>query len=247
MDKLNSLDTIGTSAEDTLLQVNIHEAGYENQAPQLKDIQLQLKRGKLTGLIGPNGAGKSTTVKAILDLLPYCDADISYSSPNFKYAYLPEQPVYYDTLTLWEHLSLIGSLYGLEEAVFEQEANALLHKFEMEGVRDHLPDSFSKGMRQKMMLMLGFLIQPDVYIVDEPFIGLDPRATKKFLEMLAEEQKRGAGVLMSTHVLDTAEKICDNFILISSGRIVASGDLDQVRYAAGLPEGSLMDCFDRLT
>jgi ABC-2 type transport system ATP-binding protein len=247
MDQMNTLDTMGATEEEILLQVNIREAGYEKQAPHLEDIQLQLKKGKLTGLIGPNGAGKSTTVKAILDLLPYCDADISYSSPNFKYAYLPEQPVYYDTLTLWEHLSLIGSLYGLEEAVFEQEANALLHKFEMEGVRDHLPDSFSKGMRQKMMLMLGFLIQPDVYIVDEPFIGLDPRATKKFLEMLAEEQKRGAGVLMSTHVLDTAEKICDDFILISSGKVVAAGELDQIRYAAGLTEGSLMDCFDRLT
>lgn len=247
MDKLNTFDIIGAAEGDILLQVNIREAGYEKQAPQLKDIQLLLKKGKLTGLIGPNGAGKSTTVKAILDLLPYCDADISFSTPDFKYAYLPEQPVYYDTLTLWEHLSLVGSLYGLEEATFEREANELLQEFEMEGVRDHLPDSFSKGMRQKMMLMLGFLIQPDVYIVDEPFIGLDPRATKKFLEMLAEEQQRGAGVLMSTHVLDTAEKICDDFILISSGKVVAAGELDQIRYAAGLPEGSLMDCFDRLT
>lgn len=247
MDKLNTLDIMGVTSEDTLLQVNIREAGYDSQATQLEHIQLQLSKGKLTGLIGPNGAGKSTTIKAILGLLPHCEADILFSSPNSKYAYLPEQPVYYDTLTLWEHLSLVGSLYGLEEAAFEQEAKTLLHKFEMEAVRDHLPDSFSKGMRQKMMLMLGFLIQPDVYIVDEPFIGLDPRATKKFLEMLAEERKRGAGVLMSTHVLDTAEKICDDFILISSGKIVAAGELEQIRYAAGLPEGSLMDCFEQLT
>jgi len=98
-----------------------------------------------------------------------------------------------------------------------------------------------------MMLMLGFLVQPDVYIVDEPFIGLDPRATKDFLRLLEAERKRGAGVLMSTHVLDTAEKICDDFVLISGGRVAASGTLEDIRDYAGLPEASLFDCFDELT
>lgn len=89
--------------------------------------------------------------------------------------------------------------------------------------------------------------QPDVYIVDEPFIGLDPRATKDFLRLLEAERKRGAGVLMSTHVLDTAEKICDSFVLISSGEVTATGTLEEIRDIAGLPEGSLFDCFDELT
>ncbi|MNS94427.1 ABC-type transporter ATP-binding protein EcsA [compost metagenome] len=97
------------------------------------------------------------------------------------------------------------------------------------------------------MLMIGFLIRPDVYIVDEPFIGLDPRATKDFLGLLEEERRRGAGVLMSTHVLDTAERICDDFILISNGQVAASGTLEDIRKASGLPEASLFDCFDKLT
>lgn len=234
-------------SKEPLLTVNITEAGYEKDAPKISNIQLQLSPGKLTGLIGPNGAGKSTTIKAILDLLPYCEGEISFCKDNAKYAYLPEHPVVYDTLTLWEHLTLVGSIYGMDEAEFEEKANALLHKFEMTDVADHYPDSFSKGMRQKMMLMLGFIIEPDVYIVDEPFIGLDPRATKKFLALLEEEQQRGAGVLMSTHVLDTAEKICDDFILISGGKVVASGELVHIRDAANLPQGDLMDCFDVLT
>ncbi|MNN75558.1 ABC-type transporter ATP-binding protein EcsA [compost metagenome] len=95
--------------------------------------------------------------------------------------------------------------------------------------------------------MLGFLVQPDVYIVDEPFIGLDPRATKDFLRLLEAERQRGAGVLMSTHVLDTAEKICDSFVLISGGRMTATGTLEEIRDSADLPEGSLFDCFDELT
>lgn len=236
-----------SSSSDTVLNVNIHKAGYEKDDPKIHNINLQIKRGTLTGLIGPNGAGKSTTIKAILGLLPDCEGDIAFSNDNAKYAYLPEQPVFYETLTLWEHLSLVGSIYGMDEEDFEEKANSLLHKFEMNEVRDHYPESFSKGMRQKMMLMLGFIIKPDVYIVDEPFIGLDPRATKKFLALLAEEQQRGVGVLMSTHVLDTAEKICDDFVLITGGKIVAAGGLSNIRESAGLPEGDLMDCFEVLT
>ncbi|MNP71081.1 ABC-type transporter ATP-binding protein EcsA [compost metagenome] len=98
-----------------------------------------------------------------------------------------------------------------------------------------------------MMLMIGFLLKPDVYIVDEPFIGLDPRATKDFLGLLEEERLRGAGVLMCTHVLDTAERICDDFILMADGKVAASGTLDEIRRTAGLPGAPLFDCFDVLT
>ncbi|MNI48818.1 ABC-type transporter ATP-binding protein EcsA [compost metagenome] len=129
----------------------------------------------------------------------------------------------------------------------EKKGRALLGRFGMTEVRDHLPGSFSKGMRQKMMLMIGFLTSPDIYIVDEPFIGLDPRATKEFLLLLEEERRRGAGVLMSTHVLDTAERICDDFILLANGRVSAIGTLDDIRKDANMPGVSLFECFDVLT
>lgn len=232
---------------DVLLEVAIQEAGYEPGISKLHNINLSVKRGKLTGLIGPNGAGKSTAIKGILGLLPFADAKVTYGGSSDRYAYVPEQPLFYDRLTLWEHLSLAAAVYGMDESEFEAEGSMLLEKFRMTEVRDHLPESFSKGMRQKMMLMLGFLVRPDVYIVDEPFIGLDPRATKDFLSLLEEERQRGAGVLMSTHVLDTAEKICDDFILISAGEVVAKGTLDDIREVASLPEASLFDCFDVLT
>lgn len=230
-----------------VLDVYIEEAGYEAGDPRISSISFQVRRGELLGLIGPNGAGKSTTIKTVLGLLKHAKAKIKLGGLNKSYAYVPEQPVFYEDLTLWEHLDLAGAAYGLEYKQFQETAERLLKQFGMENVRNDLPAGFSKGMKQKMMLMLGFLVQPDVYIVDEPFIGLDPRATKDFLRLLEAERKRGAGVLMSTHVLDTAEKICDNFVLISGGKVAASGTLEGIRAYAGLPEASLFDCFDELT
>ncbi|WP_054943050.1 ABC transporter ATP-binding protein [Paenibacillus ihuae] len=230
-----------------VLEVFIDEAGYEAGDKRISGISFQVRQGELLGLIGPNGAGKSTTIKTLLGLLKHAKAKVTIGGENKSYAYVPEQPVFYEDLTLWEHLDLAAAAYGLPYDKFEATAEKLLVQFGMDNVRDDLPAGFSKGMKQKMMLMLGFLVQPDVYIVDEPFIGLDPRATKDFLRLLEAERQRGAGVLMSTHVLDTAEKICDSFVLISGGRMTATGTLEEIRDSADLPEGSLFDCFDELT
>ena len=236
-----------TEHRTPVLEVDIEEAGYEPGRPRIRDIRFQVGKGELLGLIGPNGAGKSTTIKTVLGLLKDAKAKVNMAGDPPRYAYVPEQPVFYEDLTLWEHLDLAAAAYGLPDEKFERDASRLLLQFGMDQVRDQLPGGFSKGMKQKMMLMIGFLAKPDVYIVDEPFIGLDPRATKDFLGLLDDERKRGAGILMSTHVLDTAEKICDSFVLISQGRVTARGGLDDIRIAAGQPEASLFDCFDALT
>lgn len=232
---------------EPVLKVDIQQAGYEPGRPRIRDISFQVVPGELLGLIGPNGAGKSTTIKTVLGLLKDSKADVFISGHPPRYAYVPEQPVFYEELTLWEHLDLAAAAFGMDDEHFEAQADQLLRQFGMESVRNELPGGFSKGMKQKMMLMIGFLSKPDLYIVDEPFIGLDPRATRDFLNLLLEERRRGAGVLMSTHVLDTAEKICDRFVLISGGRIASEGTLDQIRQAADLPGASLFDCFDALT
>jgi ABC-2 type transport system ATP-binding protein len=235
------------SQPDPVLAVNIQEAGYEPGRPRIRDISFRVAPGELLGLIGPNGAGKSTTIKAVLGLLKDCKAEVKIAGDPPRYAYVPEQPVFYEDLTLWEHLDLAPAAYGIDDGRFEEQAETLLRQFGMESVRHELPGGFSKGMKQKMMLMIGFLSKPDVYIVDEPFIGLDPRATRDFLNLLLEERQRGAGVLMSTHVLDTAERICDSFVLISQGQVASQGTLDDIRLAADLPGASLFDCFDALT
>ncbi|OPY57824.1 MAG: ABC-type transporter ATP-binding protein EcsA [Pelotomaculum sp. PtaU1.Bin035] len=229
-----------------ILRVQIKRAGYASNKKAVENINFSLKKGELVGLIGPNGAGKSTTIKAILGLLPEMDGELEPASQNTRYAYMPENPVFYDEMTLWEHLELAAAAYGMERSEFLDESGKLLEIFRLQKERHYLPGSFSKGMQQKVMLIIGFLIKADLYIVDEPFIGLDPRATRDFLSLLKEEGKRGAGVLMSTHVLDTAEKICDSFVLLADGKLVAQGNLAQIREICRMPGASLFDCFNKI-
>lgn len=230
-----------------VLDTRIEEAGYDKGDPTIRNISFQVQAGELVGLIGPNGAGKSTTIKSILGIMREVKGTIRIGDGTGTYAYVPEHPVLYDSMTLWEHLELAAAAHELPEAEFRERAEELLGIFQLTEVKHHLPTSFSKGMQQKLMLIIAFLLKPSLYIVDEPFVGLDPRATRRFLRMLEEERKRGAGVLMSTHVLDTAERVCDSFVLIHQGRVVASGTLEQVRGTSGLTEGTLFDCFEVLT
>lgn len=230
-----------------LLQVDINHAGYSaSNADVINNVALTVKSGELLGLIGSNGAGKSTTIKAIMGLLPVTNGQIEFVGENKCYAYIPEHPVLYDGLTLWEHLELAAAAYDMEREVFVTRADDLLRLFRLSGVKHQLPATFSKGMQQKIMLILGFLLEPSVYIVDEPFVGLDPRATRDFLALINQARTKGAGVLMSTHVLDTAEKICDSFVLMNAGTVVAQGNMAEIRSKCQLPTGSLFECFDKL-
>jgi ABC-2 type transport system ATP-binding protein len=231
---------------EALLDVQIRRAGYIGERQAVTGIDFSVHRGELVGLIGPNGAGKSTTIKAILGLLPEMDGEISLSVPHGRYAYIPEQPILYDELTLWEHLELAAAAFELERDTFLRESERLLGLFRLEKERHRLPGSFSKGMQQKLMLVIAFLIQADVYIVDEPFMGLDPRAIMALLALLDRERKRGAGILMSTHALDTAERICDSFVLLAEGKLVTQGSLKEIRAGCGLYRGSLFECFNRI-
>jgi len=229
-----------------LLKVNINHAGYSSNTDVIKNVALSVKSGELVGLIGPNGAGKSTTIKAIMGLLPVMDGKVEFAGESKNYAYIPEQPVLYEGLTLWEHLELAAAAYEIKRKVFVPRADDLLKLFHLTEVKHHLPGTFSKGMQQKVMLILGFLLEPSVYVVDEPFIGLDPRGTKDFLAHINQARAKGAGVLMSTHVLDTAEKICSSFVLMNAGTIVSRGTLMEIREQCQLPKDSLLDCFDKL-
>lgn len=229
-----------------LLKVDINHAGYSGNKNVIRNVSLSVKSSELVGLIGPNGAGKSTTIKAIMGLLPVMEGKVEFTGESKNYTYIPEQPVLYEGLTLWEHLELAAAAYEIERSVFVPKAEDLLKLFHLTEFKHHLPDTFSKGMQQKVMLILGFLLEPSVYVVDEPFMGLDPRGTKDFLAHLNQARAKGAGVLMVTHILDTAELICSSFILMNGGTVVARGNLMEVREQCQLPEGSLRDCFDKL-
>ncbi len=228
------------------LKVNLKNAGYTDKKHIIQDISFQLNSGEIVGLIGPNGSGKSTTIKAVVGLLPNLTGEIVFTGQKKTYSYIPEQPILYNELTLWEHLELVASAYELERKIFHQKAEELLIQFQLYKVRHHFPVNFSKGMQQKLMIVIGLLINPEIYIIDEPFVGLDPSATMHFIGLLEKSKAGGASLIISTHQLDIAEKICDSIIFLNDGRLIAQGSLEGIRNWCHLPDGSLFDCFKYL-
>lgn len=226
-----------------VLYCNITKAGYSKAEPVLRDIEFNIQPGELVGLIGPNGAGKSSTIKSLLGVMDHIDGEIKINN----YAYIPERPFFYPGLSLKEHFDFLLSTLQMDEKVFTERLNAMLEAFQLKHVLHKYPEKFSKGMQQKVMILFAFLKEPEIHIIDEPFMGLDPKVIRMLLEMIQREKERGAGILMSTHVLDTAEKICDRFLLISEGRLIAEGTLAQIQEQSGLKGSSLFDCFHILT
>ncbi len=239
-----------------LLELHQVSGGYHKGKPVLHDISFSVNKGEIVGLIGLNGAGKSTTIKHILGLMEAQSGEIKINAKKFleapnnyrrSYSYIPETPILYEDLTLQEHLNVTAMAYGLSEKELEERSAALLKEFRMEKMLNWFPGHFSKGMRQKVMIMCAFLLYPPLYIVDEPFIGLDPLAIKSLLNHIVDMKERGAGVLMSTHILSTAERYCDRFIMLHHGKIIVEGTLEELREKMNMPEAALDDIYIEVT
>ncbi|GAA0332678.1 ABC transporter ATP-binding protein [Bacillus carboniphilus] len=231
---------------NNIVTVDIQSAGYEKKKPMIKDVQFSIQRGEIVGLIGPNGAGKSTTIQSLLGLLEFVDGSVSWEE-KMRLSYIPEKPLYYDDLTLREHIDFLLTVENTYDKESLELVDELLEIFKLKDFQHQLPATFSKGMQQKGMIVFALMTKPDFYLIDEPFIGLDPNATKKLLELLQSEINRGAGILMSTHVLDTAEKICDRFLLLNQGELLAKGTLQELNEKKGTPMLSLLDLFEVFT
>ena len=238
-----------------MLEVKKLSGGYAN-IPVLKDVSFQVADGELVGLIGLNGAGKSTTIKEIIGLLTPYQGQILIDGQTIqdraeayrkKIGFIPETPSLYEELTLKEHLEVVALAYDLDwDAAFER-VDKLLRLFRLEEKLEWFPVHFSKGMKQKVMIICAFMVQPSLLIVDEPFLGLDPVAIQDLIDLLEEEKKRGTSILMSTHVLDSAEKMCDRFVILHQGQVLADGNLDQLRQTFGQADASLNDIYLTLT
>lgn len=229
--------------------------GYTRK-PVLHHLSFEVKAGELVGLIGLNGAGKSTTIKHIIGLLRQHAGTIEIAGHTLEgnmegyrqsFSYIPETPVLYEELTLEEHLKLTAMAYGLSEDDYTVRSKALLEEFHMEKRLRWFPAHFSKGMRQKVMIMSAFLVNPALYIIDEPFVGLDPLGIHSLLEQIEERKRGGAAVLMSTHMLSTAEKYCDKIVFLHEGRVKAFGTMDDLRASFGMEGASLDDLYIAMT
>src|SRR5699024_399905 len=238
-----------------LLQIRNLYGGYTHKNV-LHGITFDVFPGEIVGLIGLNGAGKSTTIKHVIGLMEAKKGSISVNGQTFRdypttyrsyMSYIPEVPILYDELTLYEHLRLTAMAYNLSEETFEKRLQPLLKEFRMEKKLKWFPVHFSKGMRQKVMIMCAFLIEPELYVVDEPFVGLDPLAIQSYLQLMEKMKKKGAGVLMSTHILATAERYCDRFVILHEGKTRAIGTLDGLREQFDMPGAALDDLYIELT
>ncbi|MFC4559158.1 ABC transporter ATP-binding protein [Virgibacillus kekensis] len=233
---------------------NLH-GGYTHKNV-LHGISFDVFPGEIIGLIGLNGAGKSTTIKHVIGLMQPKKGTVTVNGKTFQedrktyrnqMAYIPEMPILYDELTLYEHLRLTAMAYDIPEDVFERRLPPLLEEFRMEKRLKWFPTHFSKGMRQKVMIMCAFLIEPPLYIVDEPFVGLDPLGIKSYLQLMDNMKADGSAVLMSTHILATAERYCDRFVILHEGEIRAYGTLDELRKDFDMPSATLDDLYVELT
>ncbi|HEL1583618.1 TPA: ABC transporter ATP-binding protein [Streptococcus suis] len=238
-----------------MLEVKNISGGYAN-IPVLKNVSFEVSDGELVGLIGLNGAGKSTTIKEIIGLLPLYQGQILLDGKTIsdgvesfrkKIGFIPETPSLYEELTLKEHLEVVALAFGLEKNAVLERAGKLLKVFRLDEKLDWYPVHFSKGMKQKVMIVCALMIEPSLLIVDEPFLGLDPVAIADLIGLLEEEKAKGTAILMSTHVLDSAEKMCDRFIILHQGQVRAQGSLSDLQTEFSLPTASLTEIYLYLT
>ncbi|WP_394531464.1 ABC transporter ATP-binding protein [Priestia aryabhattai] len=239
----------------SLLQINNITGGY-TKTPVLKDVSFDVNAGELVGLIGLNGAGKSTTIKHIIGLMEAKKGSVSINNKTFQqdptgyrsqFTFIPETPVLYDELTLKEHLDMTAMAYGLEPQAYEARLQPLLKEFRLDRKLKWFPAHFSKGMKQKVMIMCAFLVQPSLYIIDEPFLGLDPLGIQSLLDLMTDMKKQGAGILMSTHILATAERYCDKFVILHNGEVRAQGTLKDLQEEFQMRNATLDEIYIELT
>ncbi|HIZ71336.1 MAG TPA: ABC transporter ATP-binding protein [Candidatus Atopostipes pullistercoris] len=218
------------------LKVSQLTGGYTRKAV-IKEVSFEVGDGEIVGLIGLNGAGKSTTIKHIMGLMEPFSGEIQVDGLTLekapmdyrkKIAFVPETPMVYRNLTLKEHLEITAMAYNLPFEELLERAQPLLKLFRLDQRMDWFPDDFSKGMKQKVMITCAFVIQPSLFVIDEPFIGLDPVAMMDLENLLLEEKAKGNSILMSTHVLTNAEKVCDSFVILHDGHVFAKGTTDEL-------------------
>ena len=238
-----------------MLEIKNLTGGYVH-VPVLKDVSFTVESGKLVGLIGLNGAGKSTTINEIIGLLTPYSGEINIDGLTLRtnpreyrqqIGYIPETPSLYEELTLREHIETVAMAYGIEQKLAFERVEPLLKMFRLDQKLDWFPVHFSKGMKQKVMIICAFVVDPSLFIVDEPFLGLDPLAISDLIQLLEVEKQKGKSILMSTHVLDSAEKMCDSFVILHKGQVRAKGKLEELREAFSMPQASLNDIYLALT
>ncbi len=219
-------------------------------------LDLEVRPGEIFGFLGPNGAGKTTTIKMIVGLLRPDRGKVLINGHDLEQdpiaakhsmGFVPDKPDLYPRLTCLEYLNLIGDVYGVDAQTRKKRLDYYLNMFQLTEAAGDLIQSFSRGMQQKVALTGALLHAPALFILDEPMVGLDPKSSHQFKEIMREHVKQGNTVFFSTHVLEVAEQLCHRVGIINQGELIACGTMDELRSQAGHEGSSLERLFLELT
>lgn len=221
-----------------MLEVKNFTKKYNNGKLAVDNISFSVNNGEIFGFLGPNGAGKSTTIKAIVGLIKKSSGEINIDGIRLendpllyknKFSYLADNPDLFDKFTGIEYINFVSDIYGVDEKTRDERLNTYLDYFDIRQAMADLISSYSHGMKQKLAIISSLIHDPDLLILDEPMVGLDPKSSFNLKKIMRERKERGKMVFFSTHVMEVAENICDRIAIISKGKIVAQGSLDEIR------------------
>ncbi|MCH9683386.1 MAG: ABC transporter ATP-binding protein [Deltaproteobacteria bacterium] len=222
----------------------------------VQGLSFEVQHGEVFGFLGPNGAGKSTTMRIIAGLIQPTSGTVRVDGHDLARdpiaakaitSFIPDRPFLYEKLSAFEMLELVGGLHQIPRSVVASRGAALLERFELSAWADSLVESFSHGMKQRLVFATALLPEPRLLIVDEPMVGLDPSGARLVKAVLREQCDAGSSVFLSTHTMDVAQEVCDRIAILSRGKIAALGTMDQLRTEADQPGSSLEQVFLRLT
>lgn len=231
----------GTTAQrstKTPILVVDHFSKTYGKKKVVNNISLSLDSGSIYGFVGPNGAGKTTLIRSIVGALAFEEGDIRICGQSVRTdpvackretAYVPDNPDVYGFLTGTQYLNYVADLFEVDSNKRTQRISAYAKRLGIEDRLGEIVSAYSHGMKQKLVLIGAFLHEPQLLVLDEPFVGLDPEAAYELRSMMNEIASNGSAIFMSSHVLDTVEKLCDKVAIIQHGKIVREGSIDEIR------------------
>ena len=228
-----------------MLKIINYSKSYHKGSYAVKDINIDVKKGDLFAFIGHNGAGKSTTIKSIVGILPFDEGDILIDGVSIKtnpieckkqIAYIPDNPDLYESLTGLQYINFIGDVFKVDKNTRKEITTKYGKMFEIYDDLNNLISTYSHGMKQKLAIISAFLHSPKLLILDEPFVGLDPKAVFLVKKAMTEFCENGGAIFFSTHVLEVAEKLCNKLAIIKEGKLIVSGLMEDVTKDASLEE-----------
>ena len=231
--------------DKAVLEIRHYSKSYGEGKNAADDVSISVMSGDIYGFIGHNGAGKSTTIRAVVGVLDFTEGDIFIDGHSVKdepmackriTAYIPDNPDLYENLTGIQYLNFVADVFGISAAEREESIRKYAETFEITDALGDLISSYSHGMKQKTAIISALIHKPKLLVLDEPFVGLDPKASFTLKEIMREMCRQGAAVFFSTHVLDVAEKLCNKVAIIKQGKIIAAGPMEELTEGHSLEE-----------